>query len=137
MLSINFIYYAIVSQRQQIWVYRVLNIQYICLKYYKCNIFVLQDFGIPESSIVKAPEIYTLGSNTVYERLCKLKETPELASFINNPQVARLIYYHTKVNSRLKYLQSKNCVSLNLLVTNNYSFNRFLHKSLFLYDFIV
>ncbi|XP_026821443.1 transcription termination factor 5, mitochondrial isoform X2 [Rhopalosiphum maidis] len=84
-----------------------------------------EDFGIPESSLAKAPEIYTLGSNTIYERLSKLKETPELASFINNPQVARLIYYYTKVNSRLKYLQSKNCVSLNLLVTNNYSFNRF------------
>ncbi|XP_016660868.1 transcription termination factor 5, mitochondrial isoform X2 [Acyrthosiphon pisum] len=84
-----------------------------------------EDFGIPESSLAKAPEIYTLGSNTIYERLCKLKETPELASFINNPQVARLIYYYTKVNSRLTYLQSKNCVSLNLLVTNNFSFNRF------------
>ncbi|XP_025192303.1 transcription termination factor 5, mitochondrial [Melanaphis sacchari] len=84
-----------------------------------------EDFGIPESSLAKAPEIYTLGSNTIYERLCKLKETPELASFINNPQVARLIYYYTKVNLRLKYLQSKNCLSLNLLVTNNYSFNRF------------
>ncbi|CAI6377570.1 unnamed protein product [Macrosiphum euphorbiae] len=84
-----------------------------------------EDFGIPESSLAKAPEIYTLGSNTIYERLCKLKETPELASFINNPQVARLIYYYTKVNSRLTYLQSKNCISLNLLVTNNFSFNRF------------
>ncbi|XP_022183216.1 transcription termination factor 5, mitochondrial isoform X1 [Myzus persicae] len=84
-----------------------------------------EDFGIPESSLAKAPEIYTLGSNTIYERLCKLKETPELASFINNPQVARLIYYYTKVNTRLTYLKSKNCVSLNLLVTNNFSFNRF------------
>lgn len=74
----------------------------------------------------KAPEIYTLGSNTVYERLCKLKETPELASFINNPQVARLIYYDKKVSNRLKYLINKNCISLNLLVTNDSSFNRFL-----------
>lgn len=91
-----------------------------------CIIFWLQEFEIPESALKKAPEIYTLGSNTVYERLCKLKETPELASFINNPQVARLIYYDKKVNKRLKYLKSKNCISLNLLVTNDSSFKRFL-----------
>lgn len=91
-------------------------------------IFCLQDFGIPESALAKAPEIYTLGCNTVYERLKCLKETPELASFLNNPQVARLVYYYNKVNLRLKYLQSKNCVSLNLLVTNNSSFERFVIK---------
>lgn len=87
--------------------------------------FWLQDFGIPESALIKAPEIYTLGSNTVYKRLSKIKETPELASFINNPQVARLVYYDKKVESRLKYLQSKNCVSLNLLVTSDALFNRY------------
>lgn len=74
---------------------------------------------------MKAPEIYTLGSNTVYKRLKQIKETPELASFLNNPQVARLIFYHKKVNSRLEYLQNKNCLSLNLLVTSDYLFNRF------------
>ncbi|XP_025407538.1 transcription termination factor 5, mitochondrial isoform X2 [Sipha flava] len=84
-----------------------------------------KDFNIPESALKKAPEIYTLGSNTVYERLCKLKETPELASFIDNPQVARLIYYDKKVTNRLKYLINKNCISLNLLVTNDSSFKRF------------
>lgn len=73
---------------------------------------------------MKAPEIYTLGSKTVYERLKKIKETPELASFLNNPQVARLVYYHKKVESRFKYLKNKNCLSLNLLVTSDHLFKR-------------
>lgn len=73
---------------------------------------------------MKAPEIYTLGSKSVYERLKKIKETPELASFLNNPQVARLVYYHKKVDSRLQYLHEKNCLSLNLLVTSDSLFNR-------------
>jgi len=76
--------------------------------------------------LAKAPEVYTLASSTVYRRLRKIIETPELASFIGNPQIARLVYNQNKVNSRLKYLQSKNCVSLNLLVTSNSLFNRFL-----------
>ncbi|VVC45080.1 Hypothetical protein CINCED_3A022223 [Cinara cedri] len=85
----------------------------------------IEEFGIPESAIARAPELYTLGSKTVYERLCKLKETPELASFLNHPQVARLLYYFKKVNFRLNYLTNKNCLSLNLLVTNDSKFNRF------------
>ncbi|XP_050426159.1 transcription termination factor 5, mitochondrial-like [Adelges cooleyi] len=85
----------------------------------------LKDFGVPESALSKVPEIYTLGSNSVYERLCILKKTPELETLMSNPQVARLLFYMKKVNLRLKYLQNKNCVSLNLLSSNNRSFNRF------------
>ncbi|XP_050426161.1 transcription termination factor 5, mitochondrial-like [Adelges cooleyi] len=85
----------------------------------------LKDFGVPESALSKVPQLYTLGSNSIYERLCILKNTPELNSFMNNPQVARLLYYIKKVNLRLKYLQNKNCVSLHLLSSNTRAFNRF------------
>lgn len=82
-----------------------------------------------------APRIFTLGSKSVYERLCTLKKTPDLASFIPNPQVAKLILYSKKVDSRLKYLQSMNSISLNLLVTNDDAFKRYLKLQLFFYDY--
>ncbi|XP_055375303.1 transcription termination factor 5, mitochondrial [Condylostylus longicornis] len=90
----------------------------------------IRDFGIPDESILKCPDILTLGSNTVQERLNELKNIDELQVLISNPRILRLVHYQNKALQRLDYLNNMRvkCVSLHILSCDSEAFVRFVRE---------
>ncbi|XP_021929431.1 transcription termination factor 5, mitochondrial [Zootermopsis nevadensis] len=86
----------------------------------------LQDFGIPDEAIQKCPEVFTLGSDTVFQRLGALQSVPEFTGLARHPRVLRLVHHQRKACSRLGYLQDMKvkCASLHILSSTQVQFER-------------
>ncbi|PSN47741.1 Transcription termination factor 5 [Blattella germanica] len=88
----------------------------------------IKNFGIPDSAILRCPEIFTLSSETVKERLKALKSVPEFIGLIKHPRVLRLVHHQRKARSRLNYLQEIHfkCASLHLLQSSQKVFDKYV-----------
>ncbi|XP_026323934.1 transcription termination factor 5, mitochondrial isoform X1 [Hyposmocoma kahamanoa] len=78
---------------------------------------VLQEYGISNEAQKKCFEIYTLGPNTIRERLENAKTIPEFNAFFNHPRFLKMIYFNKTAMKRLMtlYNNNKKCLSLNIL----------------------
>jgi len=65
-------------------------------------------YGIPESSVARYPELFTLSVETVRRRIEELNKDPVLSTMTSHPQVGRIIYYQKKILDRIKYFNSLN-----------------------------
>ncbi|PNF22607.1 hypothetical protein B7P43_G10864 [Cryptotermes secundus] len=90
----------------------------------------LHDFGIPDAAIQKCPELFTLGSDTVFQRLTVLQSVPEFSGLAKNPRVLRLVHYQRKAYSRLSFLQQlkMKCASLHILSSPQAHFDRYVRE---------
>lgn len=88
---------------------------------------VIRDFGVPDTAFPRCVEIFTLGPDTIYERLCDLRKIREFDVLVNHPRVLRLVHYQMKARARLEYLRKMkvNCVSLHVLSSGSVSFERY------------
>ncbi|XP_053602038.1 transcription termination factor 5, mitochondrial-like [Plodia interpunctella] len=87
-----------------------------------CNILieirkVLEQYNISNEAQRRCFDIYTLGPNTVRERLEHAKAIPEFSTFYNHPRFLKMIHYNNTAMERLRHLYSNNkkCLSLNIL----------------------
>ncbi|XP_013194983.2 transcription termination factor 5, mitochondrial [Amyelois transitella] len=78
---------------------------------------VLQDFGISNEAQRRCFDIYTLGPNTIRERIEYAKTIPEFITFYHHPRFLKMIHYKKTAIERLQHLygNNKKCVSLNIL----------------------
>lgn len=90
----------------------------------------LHDFGIPDAAIQRHPEVFTLGSDTVFRRLAALQSVPEFSGLAKNPRVLRLVHYQRKAYCRVNYLQELKvrCASLHLLSSPQAYFDRYVRE---------
>lgn len=87
----------------------------------------VKSFGIPEDRLLKSLELFTLSSNTVYERLQELTRIEEFSVLRSHTRILRLIHYQRKAKIRLDYFKQLNvkCVSLNVLASNSETFEKY------------
>lgn len=85
-----------------------------------------QEFNISNESIRKCWDIFTLSSDTVYERLHDLDKIPEFKVLKSHPRILRLVHFQKKVVSRLNYLQDMRvkCASLHILSSTRDQFEK-------------
>lgn len=78
---------------------------------------VLNEYGISDEAQMRCFDIYTLGPNTVRERLEKAKQIPEFNTFFTHPRFLKMIHYKNTAMKRMMHLYSNNkkCLSLNIL----------------------
>ncbi|XP_026466499.1 transcription termination factor 5, mitochondrial-like isoform X2 [Ctenocephalides felis] len=90
----------------------------------------LKDFNISNEAIRKCWDIYTLGSDTVHERLQDLVSIPEFKVLASHPRIVRLIHYQKKALSRLSYLQEMKvkCASLHVLSSTRNEFEKYARE---------
>ncbi|ODM99915.1 Diapolycopene oxygenase, partial [Orchesella cincta] len=86
------------------------------------------EHGIPFEAVQKYPEVFTLSSATIKQRLEEIDTTPEFQMFKSHPRVARLLYYQNKAKSRLEDFRTMQVrvPSLHLLSSDTKSFNKSL-----------
>lgn len=72
----------------------------------------------------------TLNPETIQERIAALQKVPEFEALHSHPRILRLIYYNTKIKSRLDLLHQlkdvKSMPSLNILSGDTDQFHRYL-----------
>lgn len=87
----------------------------------------VKSFNIPEERILKCLEVFTLGSETVKERLVAMSKIKEFNALITNPRILRLIHFQNKAKTRLDYLKQLklNCISLNVLTGSSEPFEKY------------
>ncbi|XP_049887351.1 transcription termination factor 5, mitochondrial-like [Pectinophora gossypiella] len=78
---------------------------------------VFEKYNISNEAQTKCFDIYTLGPDTIEDRLEKAKSIPEFRTFFNHPRFLKMIYYNNTAMRRLAKLYSNNkkCLSLNIL----------------------
>ncbi|CAB3237267.1 unnamed protein product [Arctia plantaginis] len=78
---------------------------------------VLEEYNISNEAQRRCFDIYTLGPETVRERLEKAKSTPEFSMFFTHPRFLKMIHYNKTAMKRLGklYANNKKCLSLNIL----------------------
>lgn len=88
---------------------------------------ILHEYGISNEAQVRCFDIYTLGPNTVRERIEKAKQTPEFNTFFSHPRFLKMIHYNTKAIKRMMtlYDNNKKCLSLNILSGSSAHFETF------------
>ncbi|XP_069687650.1 transcription termination factor 5, mitochondrial isoform X2 [Periplaneta americana] len=90
----------------------------------------LKQFDIPDEAIQKCPQLFTLSSETVLNRVTALQLVPEFIGLAKNPRVLKLVYHQRKASSRLSYLQDLKikCVSLHILSSTQAHFERYVQE---------
>ncbi|XP_015587512.1 transcription termination factor 5, mitochondrial [Cephus cinctus] len=88
---------------------------------------VIKSFGVPDISIQKCPEIFTLSTDTVKQRLKDVLDTPQFSILINHPKILRLVHYRNSTQLRLEYLREINLkpASLQTLLSSKQYFEKF------------
>lgn len=73
--------------------------------------------------------MFTLGSDTVFQRLAALQSVPEFTGLARHPRVLRLVHHQRKACSRLVYLQDMKvkCASLHILSSTQVQFERWVY----------
>lgn len=82
---------------------------------------ILKDEGIPDSTIQKQMNIFTLSPDTIQSRFNEISEIPEMNVLRQSPRILRLILHYNRAKSRLSFmhqLQLK-CASMCLLEHDN------------------
>ncbi|XP_012284844.1 transcription termination factor 5, mitochondrial [Orussus abietinus] len=87
---------------------------------------ILKSYDIPDSVIIKHPEVFLIPPSTLDLRLKYVFNSPKLCILRNNPKLLRLIYLYDTVMIRLKYLEHLNMdyTSISLLISSNTTFSR-------------
>ncbi|KAG5681593.1 hypothetical protein PVAND_011009 [Polypedilum vanderplanki] len=88
----------------------------------------VKKFNIPESSIIKCHEIFTLSPETVNNRLAELYTIKEFHVMFSHPRILKLIYYYNTARSRMEQLKQlkTQCYSLNLLSATSAVFEKYV-----------
>ncbi|XP_028158384.1 transcription termination factor 5, mitochondrial-like [Ostrinia furnacalis] len=88
---------------------------------------ILNEYGISNEAQMRCFDIYTLGPDTVRERLEKAKKIPEFKTFFNHPRFLKMIHYKNTALKRLTnlYGNNKKCLSLNILSGSSAHFESF------------
>ncbi|CAG9783003.1 unnamed protein product [Diatraea saccharalis] len=78
---------------------------------------ILEEYGISNEAQKRCFDIYTLGPETVRERLEQAKQIPEFNTFFSHPRFLKMIHYKNTAMKRMRLLYSNNkkCLSLNIL----------------------
>ncbi|XP_075978696.1 transcription termination factor 5, mitochondrial-like [Anticarsia gemmatalis] len=78
---------------------------------------ILEAYNISNEAQRRCFDIYTLGPETIKERLENAKSTPEFSMFYNHPRFLKMIHYNKTALKRLSqsYEKNKKCLSLNIL----------------------
>ncbi|KAK9744690.1 short chain dehydrogenase [Popillia japonica] len=82
---------------------------------------ILKEEDIPDSTIQKQMNVFTLSPHTIKARFAEIKEIPEMNVLRHSPRILRLIVHHNRAKSRLSFmhqLQLK-CASMCLLEHDN------------------
>ncbi|GJQ86720.1 hypothetical protein Trydic_g14790 [Trypoxylus dichotomus] len=101
----------------------------ISLKHYLKIYDILKEEGIPDSTIRKQMNIFSLSPLTIKARFNELKEVPEMNVLRQSPRILRLILHYNRAKSRLSFmhqLQLK-CATMCLLVAEHDSEPHFNH----------
>ncbi|CAH0600485.1 unnamed protein product [Chrysodeixis includens] len=78
---------------------------------------VFEEYGISNEAQRRCFSIFTLGSDTIRERLENAKNVPEFNTFFKHPRFLKMIHHNNTAMKRLSKLYSNNkkCASLNVL----------------------
>lgn len=86
----------------------------------------LRAFNIPDSSAELCLEVFTLGPDTILERLMDLRRVKEFDVLAGHPRILRLVLYQLKARARLEYLKQLKlkCASLHVLSSHSDVFEK-------------
>ncbi|XP_037776073.1 uncharacterized protein LOC119573112 isoform X1 [Penaeus monodon] len=91
---------------------------------------ILTDLGVEPNAVLSLPQVCTLNPETIQERIATLQKVPEFEALHSHPRILRLIYYNTKIKSRLDLLHQlkdvKSMPSLNILSGDTDQFHRYI-----------
>lgn len=89
---------------------------------------IFKVYEISDEAQQKCLNIFSLGPNTIRDRLEKSRETPEFKVYLNHPRFLKIILYNKNATKRVLdfYKTSKKCLSLNSLSGCTEDFKKYI-----------
>ncbi|XP_066143941.1 transcription termination factor 5, mitochondrial [Euwallacea fornicatus] len=88
---------------------------------------ILKEYNVTDEQIQCKPDVFTMSSVTLRERLNYIPEVPEFRLLLTHPRMLKLVVHHHKIKNRLDFIRSAKIRCASFKTIGNLADERFEH----------